>query len=106
MCLLPAVEYDFWNKMLDKKCGYLNVQNNSKELEAAEKEMREELKKFKNQACKAILFVNILYLVLAIGLKVKSDDLTKVPLTLRLSQVFIMIHSHRMKAPSQDPGEK
>ena len=102
MCLLPAVEYDFWNKMLDNKSGYLNVKTNSKELEAAENEMKEELKKFKNQACKAIVFVNILYLVLAIGLKVKADDLTKVPLTLRLSQVFILIHSHHMK----DSGKK
>ena len=50
--------------------------------------MKIELKKFKDKACKAVLFVNILYLVLAIGLKVKADDLTKVPWTLRLSQIF------------------
>ena len=94
MYLLPAVEYDFWNKMLNKKSGYLSVQSNSKELEAAEKEMELELKKFKDQACKAILFVNILYLVLAIGLKFKSDELIKVPWTLRLRKVLILIHSH------------
>ena len=88
MYLLPAVEYDFWTKILNKKSGYLSVQSNSKELEDAEKEMEKELKKFKDKACKAVLFVNILYLVLAIGLKVKSDDLTKVPWTLRMSQVF------------------
>ena len=91
MYLLPAVEYDFWNKMLNKKSGYLSVQSNSKELEAAEKEMEVELK---DQACKAILLVNILYLVLAVVLKFKSDDLIKVPWTLRLRKVFLMIHSH------------
>ena len=91
---MPAVEYDFWNKILNKKSGYLSVQSNSKELEESEKEMKVELKKFKDKACKAVLFVNILYFVLAIGLKVKSDDLTKVPWTLRLRRVFKLINSH------------
>ena len=55
--------------------------------------MKIELKKFKDKACKAVLFVNILYLVLAIGLKVKADDLTKVPWTLRLSLIFKLMLS-------------
>ena len=96
---MPAVEYDFWNQILNKKSGYLSVQSNSKELEKAEKEMEVELKKFKDKACKAVLFVNILYFVLAIGLKVKSDDLTKVPWTLRLRRVFKMTESHGSWAP-------
>ena len=88
MYLLPAVEYDFWNKILDKKSGYLSVQGNSKELEEAEKQMKIDLKKFKDKACKAVLFVNILFLVLAIGLKLKSDDLTKVPIEIPLRKSF------------------
>ena len=96
---MPAVEYDFWKQILNKKSGYLSVQSNSKELEKAEKEMEVELKKFKDKACKAVLFVNILYFVLAIGLKVKSDDLTKVPWTLRLRRVFKMTESHGSWAP-------
>ena len=55
--------------------------------------MKIEFKKFKDKACKAVLFVNILYLVLAIGLKVKADDLTKVPWTLRLSKIFKLMLS-------------
>ena len=85
---MPAVEYDFWNKILNKKSGYLSVQSNSKEQEEAEKQMKIDLKKFKDKACKAVLFVNILFLVLSIGLKLKSDDLTKVPIEIPLRKSF------------------
>ena len=61
--------------------------------------MKIELKKFKDKACKAVLFVNILYLVLAIGLKVKADDLTEVPWTLRLSLIFKLMLSDWSRAP-------
>ena len=80
---LPSIEYDFWKKMKDENTGYIKVLANAKDKQIQKDEERvvAELHDWRNLICKGALFVNLIFLVLCICLKVQSEELQKIPLT-------------------------
>ena len=87
---LPAIEYDFWMKMKNNKTGYLRIQSKGfdqaglnkiscqkrafwfSERKKKEEEMAKALTEFRNWVCASLVFINILFLVFTITMKLKG----------------------------------
>ena len=84
---LPIYEENFWNRMVDEKKGYLRLYSkgeNEIELRKMESEMKENLKKFRDNICLALLFINICFFVLNVTLK-DNKELKGIPLNIPIS---------------------
>ena len=77
---LPENEYKFWEQMKNLDDGYIKVLKNAKDKSIGqnEKKIVTELTESRDRICKMAMLINILYLVLAIVLKVKADELPKI----------------------------
>jgi len=79
---LPENEHKFWEQMKNLDDGYIKVLKNAKDknITQDEKNIGTKLTESRNTICKLAMFINVVFLVLAVVLKVKADELPKIPL--------------------------
>ena len=74
--------------MVDGKNGYIRIQNkgaDAAEIRKRENQMKADLDEFRNNICKALLFINMCFFVFSVTMKAYADDLPKFSLPLPIT---------------------
>jgi len=75
--------------MKDSHNGYIKVLQTAadKQIQKDEKNMKVELTLWRNQVAKVVFFINLMFLVLTVLLKVHADELYQVEVRFSVSQI-------------------